>query len=266
MKTVYYTAEKEKVLRDVLRELFSSRLIKKLKTQGSVTLEGEPVKADRKLQKGDKVVFTFPEERNDHLPLDMDITPVYEDEDYLVVDKGRGVTCMPTGKASVFNGLKALYPNENFHVITRLDKDTVGLVLLAKSSLSASKMKEVTLEKRYLALVEGEISAPCSVNEPISRAGDIKRVVSSLGKPAITNVTPLSFDGAHTLVECSPLTGRTHQIRVHLAHIGHSIVGDTLYGNGQGEYNSGQQLLCKRLSFLQPFTKKQIDVQSKREL
>lgn len=268
MKIVTYTPPKEKFLRDILRDLFSGRQIDRLKKQGSITLNGEPVRADRRIGQGETLCFFFPEESPpDCLVEAADLTPVYEDEDYLIVDKGRGIACMPTGGKSIFNGLRFLFPNTNFHVITRLDKDTSGLVLLAKSSLAASKMRRVTVEKVYEALAEGEVGSPITVDAPIARRErSIVRFVSGGGKPAITIVTPVRFDGKNTLVECKLLTGRTHQIRVHLAYIGHAVVGDTLYGHGSGEYNGGQRLVCRRLQFVQPFTKKEVFVTSPREI
>lgn len=267
-KVVEYTVKREyEIVRNVLRELFSTRLSKLLKTQGSMVLNGnEQIRADRKVFSGDVLTFTFPDESSDYEAEEMDILPVYEDEDYLIIDKGQGITCIPTGGRTLFSGLKKLYPAENFHVITRLDKDTAGLVLLAKSSLAAGKMHRYPIEKIYTVLCEGEIAKPVTINAPIVRAGDIRRVVSKDGKPSVTIVTPIKFDGENTLAECKLLTGRTHQIRVHLSHIGHAVVGDTLYGNGTGEYNSGQKLLCSKLRFVQPLTGKEVAVSSQRSL
>ncbi len=85
-------------------------------------MEGVPVRADCWVNEGQTLRFAFPEERSFYAPKSMELVPMYEDEDYLIVDKGRGITCMPTGSVCIFNGLKGLYPNEKFHVITRLEK------------------------------------------------------------------------------------------------------------------------------------------------
>lgn len=269
MKRVTYTPTRDRFLRDILRELFSHRQVCLLKQTGGMFVRGEAVRADRKILAGEEVVFSFPDRPAPELPVvEMDLRPVYEDEDYLIVDKGRGISCIPAGKTgiSLLNGLKFLYPEGNFHVLTRLDRDTMGLVLLAKHPLAAERLCIASVEKVYEALVEGELTESLTIDAPVARRkNDIARVVSLSGKRAVTIVSPLRREGENTVAECRPLTGRTHQIRVHLAHIGHAVAGDTLYGSGVGEYNRGQNLLCRRLSFTQPLTGLPIEAVSARK-
>lgn len=269
MKIMTYIPSREKYLRDVLHELFSHRQIVLLKQKGKIVCNGEELTADRKVAAGEEVFFYFPDPPSAcYAPMEMDLIPVYEDGDYLIVDKGVGIACIPAGKegVSIFNGLKRLYPGKRFHVLTRLDRDTAGLVLLAAHPLAAQRLDVRSVEKGYEALAEGVIGEELTVDAPIARVpGEIRRTVSPEGKRAVTVIKPLYIAGGNTVAECRLLTGRTHQIRVHLSHIGHAVVGDTLYGHGTGGYNGGQNLLCRTLSFVQPLTGKRIEVSSGRK-
>lgn len=266
-KTISFISEKDTYLRNILRDNFSSARVTLLKKEGVMKANGKCVRADYFVRKGEVLEFVFPKEEVKRFePKSLDLKIVYVDEDYLVCDKGEGILCMPLnrGEANIFEGLALYYPNDTFHVITRLDKDTKGLVLLGRSALSTSKIKGI--KKYYTALIEGKVSEALTIDKPIARGTGIIRIISEEGKPSCTVVTPVSFDGENTLVQCELLTGRTHQIRVHLASIGHPIVGDTLYGNGRGSYNSGQRLLCSKLMFTQPFTKREIVITSDRKI
>ncbi len=266
-KTLTLIAEGRIQVRDLLRRHISSGQMKALKKNGRVLCNGKEVNARYLLQAGDSLTLCFSEEKQVAYQAKlMDVKVLYEDEDYLVVDKGVGISCIPNQKDrdNLLEGVSLYYPDDTFHVLTRLDKDTSGLVLLARSSLAASAIAEI--KKLYLALVEGILETSVRIDAPIARGEDIKRIVSDAGKPSVTIVRPIEKRAEGTLVECELLTGRTHQIRVHLSHIGHPIVGDTLYGNGVGAYNSGQRLLCYRLEWVQPFTKERISVVSERRL
>ncbi len=269
MKTVVVTAWRDTYVRNILRSRFSAAQIARLKKEGEIRADGARVRADFFAARGTQIAFLFPDERAEgQVPVeDADVKIVYEDEDYLVCDKGAGILSVPdkAGRTSLLAALGFLRPQTPFHVLTRLDKDTRGLVLVAKSSLAASAMRSAEIQKFYLAEAEGEIKQPIRVTAPIAGGAGMKRMVSPAGKEAETIVTPLFFDGKNTLAECRLLTGRTHQIRVHLAYIGHPVAGDSLYGNGEGAFNGGQKLLCARLVFTQPFTKETIDVRSERE-
>ncbi len=268
-KIISVTATSDTFVRNILRANFSSRQIIKLKRFGKICVNGKSVFADYKVQKGDELTFEFEDElRSDYSAEQMDLKIIYEDEDFLICDKGRNITCTPTGKdrSSIFNGLKFLYPDTSFHVLTRLDKDTLGLVLLAKNSLAASQIRKVNVNKCYLMLAEGIVEGEITVNEPILSVSGLKRIVSKDGKESCTVIRALYVYEGNTVCECELITGRTHQIRVHSAYIGHPIVGDTLYGNYEGDLNGGQKLICSRLSFIQPFTGVPVQVESKRNI
>lgn len=267
-KIICLTAERDTYIRNILRKEFSSAQIAKLKNRGMVSVENKRVHADYKVKAGEIIVCEFFEEtKHCYEPKKLDVEIIYEDDDYLILDKGVGITSIPSEKKdNIFNALEFLYPDLNVRVITRLDKDTIGLVLVAKNSLAASKIKQSDIIKSYLLLAEGEVKENRIIDAPIATSDIIKRMVDDSGKKAVTIIEPLFFDGKNTLLKCVIPTGRTHQIRVHMAYIGHPIVGDTLYGHGAGEYNGGQKLICNNLNFIQPFTKLRISVNSNKKI
>lgn len=251
-------------MRDILRRRFSARFCTFLKSEpGRIFLSGVAVTGNAQVNSGEKITVRFFEEAHPLPPCDLPVFVLYEDEDVLVVEKPQGVASVSTFGYERKNLLGALYhyrPEGSFHIVTRLDKDTAGAVLVAKSGVCHSLLQRSGVDKTYYALCEGTITKKVTVDAPIRRAGDVKREVSVLGKPSVTEILPVEVRGENTLVKVFPKTGRTHQIRVHLAYIGHPIVGDTLYGSGKGAYNGGQLLFCKELRFLHPVTGKEIKV------
>ena len=251
------------LIRDFLKSKYSYRQIHFLSEGGKIFLNGQEVTVRKRAAAGDKLTLVFEEKLTfNYPPQDVGLRIVYEDEDIAVVYKPRGVPSMPVAPhfdKNLFNGLAFLRPNVVFRVVTRLDKDTSGLVLLAKNALSHSvlydKVREI--KKQYVALAEGEVVAPLEICAPILSTGEQKRIVSDSGKIAITKVVKSKPCDNNSLVWLNLLTGRTHQIRVHMSHVGHPLVGDLLYGSKTG---GGQMLTCEGLELFHPVTGEKVSV------
>ncbi len=172
-----------------------------------------------------------------------------EDDDLLVMDKPGWVVCHPSknGPRSSLVGAARLHTGlETLHLISRLDRETSGLVLLAKHKAAARTyqmaLQERKVEKSYLALLEGELAEPVTVNRRIARDGAspvyVKQAIrkSRTSQRAVTHFEPLAASNGFTLARVKPETGRKHQIRVHAQWLGHSIVGDKIYGPDENYY------------------------------
>ncbi len=265
IRTFSFDAPFSGKIRDVLRNRFSARFCSFLKKElGRVTVNGVRVTAMDKVCAGDKVTVCFSEPKSEKIPpCTVPFSVRYEDEDVLVVEKGAGIpTVYGNGHENnnLLGALSAAYPSANCHIVTRLDKDTRGLVLVAKTGVMHSILQAEGIERTYLALLTGKVNGRVRVDAPIRRAEDITRIPDYAGKPAVTEFIPLRAVGENTLCEVKPLTGRTHQIRVHAKLLSHPLVGDTLYGTGVGAYNGGQKLCCYRLRFIHPVTGKEVVV------
>lgn len=177
------------------------------------------------------------------LPLDI----IYEDEDFLIVNKAPGMPVHPSpghDRDSLLNAVSFYYTSSGqshrVRPLYRLDKDTSGALAMAKHRIAAGAVTE----KTYLAVCEGELPASGTVDEPIGLKDGSKIVrACGYGQPAVTHFRSLCSEGGHTLIELWLETGRTHQIRAHMAHIGHPLAGDDLYGGGR-EYIGRQALHC----------------------
>ncbi|MBO5925312.1 MAG: RluA family pseudouridine synthase [Clostridia bacterium] len=258
-KTLTLTTDKDIILRDFLKAHFSSRIETLIKTSAGMTVGGENKIATDTLHAGEVLQIRIPEKSKPYpISRDCAIEIVYRDEDILVIYKPRGITSMATRgheELNVFAGLNHIYGGETYRVVTRLDKDTEGLMLIALNTLSHSILSHTTIDKVYTARLEGIVENIVDIDEPIYRVPDsIVRVVSPLGKPSRTIIEPISYVEGDTIARIRLMTGRTHQIRVHTSYIGHPVKGDTLYSSSDGEYNSGQMLACSHLSFSHPFT------------
>ncbi|MDA8211262.1 MAG: RluA family pseudouridine synthase [Clostridia bacterium] len=248
--------------------------IQKLIDEGRVTVNGTAAKANAKLKPGDEVVFVIPEPEElkvegEDIPLDI----LYEDSDLIVINKPRGMVVHPAPGNTSGTLVNALL----FHckdlsgingvmrpgIVHRLDKDTSGVMMAAKNDLAhlslAGQIKDREVTRRYTALVHGNIQEPGGVVEaPIGRDPQDRKkmaVVLKNSKPALTRYTVLERFRDYTLVECKLETGRTHQIRVHLAYLGHPVVGDPKYGTRKAHFGlQGQALHAGVLGFRHPRT------------
>ena len=258
-------------MKDYLRLLgFSVTLIKEAKF-GGILLNGTPVTVRAMVQNGDIIEIYLKEEKSEGIPpMNILLRVLYEDEDILAVDKPTNMPTHPSkgnNLPTLANAVMGYYGgNFVFRSVNRLDRDTSGIVIIAKNRMSAyllsDSMKRGMWKKKYHALVDGTPSpTEATIDAPIERIeeGNIKRTVREDGKRAITIYKVIEEYTDSSLCEISLLTGRTHQIRVHMSHIGHPLVSDFLYGKASDkEYF----LRCVEIQFPHPKTKEIIIIKA----
>jgi 23S rRNA pseudouridine1911/1915/1917 synthase len=300
--TYVWTKEDEGLyVKEVLQRRFavSSRLMRKIKVSGQIALDGRAARLRDKGRTGQTLTVAFPEESSYFEPEDIPLDVVYEDSDLLVVNKQPFLVVHPTKNyqsGTLANALayRLQEKGERWKIrfINRLDRDTSGLVLVAKNGHAqdavSSQMEKGTTVKKYLALVHGLFEGPEGrIDLPIDKDPDHKarRMVREDGYPSVTlykvlqswDVPDLGPDfkpwsgekriEGYSLVELTLLTGRTHQIRVHMTHLGHPIAGDELYGQLYG-YEAGTDVLDRQalhacsLKLAQPMTGEPIELKT----
>ncbi len=265
-----------KTVGELLKTKFSvsSRLLPELKRLGGILINGKPVTVRERVSAGQTLTVRICEEKPSEnvVPSEFPLKIVYEDEDILAVSKPKDMPIHPSAHNydnTLGNAVMFYYKNENFvyRPITRLDRDTTGIVLIAKNKLSASilsdEMKEGKIKKTYLALLSVcPEKMSDTINAPIARCPDsvIKRMVSQSGKEAVTEyeITEKRADGSAVAL-VRPITGRTHQIRVHMAHIGCPLKYDYLYG--KEIFGKTLFLHCTAIEFLHPVTKREMKIE-----
>lgn len=249
------------MMKDLLRHLgLSVTLIKKAK-YGGIHLNGIPVTVRATVNEGDKIEIFLEEKTSEGIPaIDIPLKVIYEDDWLIAVDKPTNMPTHPSkgnNLPTLANAVMGYYGGDFvFRSVNRLDRDTSGIVIIAKNQLAAGKlsdsMKKGLWSKKYQAIVEGVPSPRIgTIDAPIEREseGNIKRVVREDGKRAVTKYEVIEDRGDSSLCEVSLLTGRTHQIRVHFAYIGHPLVSDFLYGT---KSNKEYFLRCTEISFPHP--------------
>ena len=254
--------------------------LQKILKEGEVIVNGKSVKANYKLRKGDRIEFEIPEAvEPDIVAEDIPLSILYEDADVLVVDKPKGMVVHPAaghysrtlvnavmyhckGELSGINGV--LRPG----IVHRIDRDTTGSIIICKNDMahneSGRQLKEHSINRRYRAIVTGVLKdEEGTIEGAIGRdKKDRKKMaITADGKPAVTHYRVLQRFKHYTYVECVLETGRTHQIRVHMASIGHSLLGDEVYGRRSDKYKcEGQCLHAMTLGFHHPRTGEYIEV------
>ncbi len=255
---------------------YSSQCIKELKKMPqSILINDEWQYMKHLLQSGETLIVQVQEETSYEKipPVELPLDIVYEDEDILVINKPPHMPIHPSlnnYENSLANALAWYFAKQNkpfiFRCINRLDRDTSGLTIVAKHMLSAgilsAMVAERTIHREYLAIVRGEVSPPQgTIDAPIGRAGDsiIERKIDyEQGERAVTHYQLQEYQNDHSLLSVHLETGRTHQIRVHMKHIGFPLVGDYLY-NPDMEFIKRQALHSHRLQFVHPITKEAMD-------
>lgn len=240
---------------------FSRRALIRLKQSGGLTLDGRLLRTIDSVHSGDIISVRLEECGDTPAPsAGLNAEVVYEDEDVIVFDKPPFMPVHPSQRHrsdTLANHFAVVCPGLPFRPINRLDRNTSGLCVCAKNQLSAAALSG-SLEKAYYAVTCGTPPGNI-VDVPIGRAGDsiIKRCVSPYGKPAVTEYQAVGGNERHTLLRVTLRTGRTHQIRVHMAYLGFPLCGDEMYG-GSCEDIGRQALHCGEVVFIQPVTHERI--------
>lgn len=234
----------------------SAQMVKRLKrVPDGMTRGGLHIRTVDPVHSGEVIVLHMPEQC-DHTPnTALNVPVIYESAQVLVCDKPAGMPVHPSmlhRSDTLANWYAAQRPDAGFHLINRLDRNTSGLCLIAKTAYAANALHG-TVQKRYYALVRSGLHGTGTVNAPIAReqASVITRCVRADGKPAVTHYRVMQEADDCTLLELTLETGRTHQIRVHMAHIGYPLLGDSLYG-GDCTRIQAQALHCGMLTFKEP--------------
>ena len=262
----------------------SRTMIQKLIQEKNIKVNGKIVKASYKVVSGDEIEMEIPEPKEINLkPQNIPLDVIYEDNDIIVINKPKGMVVHPANgnpDGTVVNAVMALCKDSlsgiggevRPGIVHRLDKNTSGIMIIAKNDKAhinlSEQLKNHEVKKTYIALVRGIINEnEATINMPISRSkNDRKKMaVNRDGKNAITHFKVLGrYKNKYTLLKVNIETGRTHQIRVHLSHIGHPVIGDDVYSNGKNEWGiSGQCLHAWKIEFKHPITKKKMELEAK---
>ncbi|AMV61509.1 RluA family pseudouridine synthase [Pediococcus damnosus] len=268
----------DKVLAEAFPDLTRSH-IQSLIKRDRILVNGEKIKNKYQVKTGDQIEVQDSDTQPTELePEDIPLDIVYEDDDVIVVNKPQGMVVHPAAghpNHTLVNALLFHSPlatiNGEFRpgIVHRIDKDTSGLLMVAKNdkaqqSLSA-QLKAKTNTRLYIALVHGNIKEDNGkIDAPIGRSPKDrkKQAIVADGRPAVTHFKVLKRYGEYTLIQCKLETGRTHQIRVHLKYIGHPVAGDPLYGPRKTLKGNGQFLHASVLGFKQPTTNKYLEFEA----
>lgn len=275
MKLTYVNSSKYSNVKEVLKAEFSmsDRLLLKLKKLDKIYLNGNVTSVNHPVLENNLIecYLDYEEDNSNIVPTEMPLNIIYEDEAYIVVNKPAGIPVHPSMDHytdSLSNEI-AFYFNQiglkkKIRPVNRLDKDTSGIVIFAKNEYIQEclvrQMKSKEFIKKYIAVVNGNLdNLEGTINAPIARkeGSIIERCVSETGDIAITHYKVLKRKTDFDIVECILETGRTHQIRVHFAYLGHSLLSDTLYGTSSSLINR-QALHAYKVEFTHPLSKKKV--------
>ena len=275
MKLSYKNLNKYSNIKEVLKAEFSmsDRLLLRLKKSDKIYLNGNVTSVNHTVSENDLIecYLDYAEDSSNIIPTKMPINIIYEDEAFLIVNKPAGIPVHPSMDHytdSLSNGIAFYFSKiglkKKIRPVNRIDKDTSGIVIFAKNEYIQEcliqQMKSKQFVKKYIAVINGNLdNLKGTISAPIARkeGSIIERCVNENGNIAITHYKVLKRTATYDIVECILETGRTHQIRVHFAHIGHSLLGDTLYGT-HSDLIKRQALHSYEVNFIHPITKQNV--------
>ena len=261
---------------------YSRTAIQRLIEENKITVNSKPIKSSYKVQEGDKIELQQEPAKDIQLKAqNIPVEVIYEDNDIIVINKPKGMVVHPANgnpDGTLVNALMAICKDSlsgiggeiRPGIVHRLDKDTSGIIVVAKNDKAhinlSRQIKNHEVKKTYIALVRGVVKENnATINMPIGRSKtDRKKMaIDRNGRNAITNFRVIKRYDKYTLLEVNIETGRTHQIRVHLSHIGYPIIGDSVYSNGKNKWNiEGQCLHALSLKFRHPITNKEMELKA----
>lgn len=259
----------------LLNQDLSSRFFRRVYRNRSIYVNGKSERKSYQLKAGDRVVIVIEDEIDNTLAEDIPLDIIYEDMDLIAVNKPAFMVVHPTKShqnKTISNGLAHYFQKQGIkrkiRLVNRLDMDTSGVLLVAKSSFAHQQMalqfQENTVEKRYIALVAGRVEKDqATIDLPIAREEErsIRKTVCPTGKESISRYRVVERFKEASLLDLELVTGRSHQLRVHLSHIGHPIIGDSLYFE-PSPYIDRQALHAYYLRISQPRTKEGIELKA----
>ena len=282
-RTLHYTVPDSghllKVSQYLKRQGYSERNLTELKkTSGNVLVNESPFFLNERLSAGDQITIHLKENvpSENIIPVKLPLSVIYEDDDLIILDKPAKMPVHPSSsnqRNTLANALAWYYKEQGipfvFRCTNRLDQDTSGLVLIAKHMISSSAISAMArqhqIRREYLAAVRGHVTPPSgTIDAPLSRVPGrliVQMVDYAHGERAVTHYQTVYEKNGHSLVSLLLETGRTHQIRIHMKHLGYPLIGDYLY-NPDMEHIDRQALHSYRLSFCHPVTKEPMDFRS----
>lgn len=275
---IFNVKESGLTIEEVLKQGYgiSGRLYRRLQKNQQLYLNGKTTKANVTVNKGDKIAILMEEEVETSIPVDIPLDIIHEDFDLIILNKQPNIVVHPTKSHqddTIANGVAYYFNKKNIskkvRFVNRLDMGTSGILVIAKNAFThqqmSKQMEEGTIEKKYLTIVDGVVDKDEDIIDlPIGKEDDepMIRAVMENGQVAITKYKVVERFNKATLLEIEIETGRTHQIRVHMKHIGHPIIGDHLY-NEPSDLINRQALHAYKIKFIHPRTGEEREIIAK---